>query len=112
MSRKSDPKPRGKDKPAERRTGTAEQRNKDDCGAPRDEGARETDGLTSSGGGDASSVDWAGGQQRSQLDLCAQFYDSFWRYFKMVSLSLQLRRYFGGLKHTPLTNSVVVSPLH
>jgi hypothetical protein len=40
MSKTIEPKSKGQKKPAERRTGNAEQRNKDDSTAPRDEGAK------------------------------------------------------------------------
>jgi hypothetical protein len=40
MSKTVDPKSKGKAKPAERQTGNAEQRNKDDSTAPRDDGAK------------------------------------------------------------------------
>jgi hypothetical protein len=40
MSKKVDPNSKGKKKLAERQTGDAEQRNKDDSTAPRDDGAK------------------------------------------------------------------------
>jgi hypothetical protein len=40
MSKTIDPKSKGKKKPAERRTGNAAQRNKDDSTAPGDDGSK------------------------------------------------------------------------